>query len=381
MVHLVGPLASARRSKQRAYSRTTKVLASNQERHRHHALELDRLVLSCFRPAGAAFVGVVLATPICRAQCTFAIAAARFRDVSFAEQCGLPVPRCGAPIQTLVLDILFHVFRLPPPKVGSDPFSRDTTPEANSAAAAAASTSGSTMELPSRTLLQRHNLLDNYLAALLIAFIDSNLFEVLIELNQRMRNEEHDDSDEIKAMKKGVALKATVLIGELLHLSNTLLPTSHCARLQVRHACDKQQSRAYRACVTHSPTRVDSADPGAARHRILARSSPALSLRNHGHQSPQLLAHQGHVWIGRRSRNQQHHRCQQVASLEGNRPPPRSHRGGQDEDGLEDGGARAGCQDSREQRTLARALATLASHHPNRLASASISSGAAVQGL
>jgi rapamycin-insensitive companion of mTOR len=136
-------------------------------------------------------------------------------------------------LQMFVLDTLFHVFRLPVPKLGTDPFSRDTTPEANSAAAAAASGSGSTMELPSRTLLQRHNLLDNYLAALLIAFIDANLFAVLIELNQRMRNEEPDDSDEIKSLKKGVALRATVLIGELLHLSNTLLPTSHCAKLQV----------------------------------------------------------------------------------------------------------------------------------------------------
>lgn len=115
-------------------------------------------------------------------------------------------------------------------------------PHVGAPAAAAASTTGSTMELPSRTLLQRHNLLDNYLAALLIAFIDANLFAVLIELIQRMRNEEPDDSEEIKQLKKAVALRATVLIGELLHLSNTLLPTSHCARLQVRIERVRQRS-------------------------------------------------------------------------------------------------------------------------------------------
>jgi hypothetical protein len=33
---------------------------------------------------------------------------------------------------------------------------------------------------------------------------------------------------------KNIVLRATVLIGELLHLANTLLPPSQCANLQVR---------------------------------------------------------------------------------------------------------------------------------------------------
>ena len=47
-----------------------------------------------------------------------------------------------------------------------------------------------------------------------------------------MKTEEEDDSERTKHFKKQIAMKTTILIGELLHFSNMLLPTSLCARLQ-----------------------------------------------------------------------------------------------------------------------------------------------------
>eukprot|EP01094_Clydonella_sp_ATCC50884_P020972 TRINITY_DN4492_c0_g1_i1.p1 TRINITY_DN4492_c0_g1~~TRINITY_DN4492_c0_g1_i1.p1 ORF type:complete len:1201 (+),score=424.78 TRINITY_DN4492_c0_g1_i1:147-3605(+) len=137
-------------------------------------------------------------------------------------------------LNDIVLETIFMIFRIAIPKTGADPFGRQSS-------SAKSQQSLSFQDSPSLTLFFRHNLLDNFLALLLIAFMKADLFETLIDLNTRMKQENEDDSETTKRFKKRMALKSTILIGELLHFSNMLLPTSHCARLQtlpslVRHA-------------------------------------------------------------------------------------------------------------------------------------------------
>ncbi|XP_026090678.1 rapamycin-insensitive companion of mTOR-like isoform X3 [Carassius auratus] len=63
----------------------------------------------------------------------------------------------------------------------------------------------------------RPDLMDNYLALLLCAFIHSGLLESLVEV--------------ITSSDDGVSVCATILIGELLHMANTILPYSHSHHL------------------------------------------------------------------------------------------------------------------------------------------------------
>jgi len=58
------------------------------------------------------------------------------------------------------------------------------------------------------------------------------MIELLGRMHSGMREAEMTN-DQLSKMKM-ISQKTTVLIGELLHLSNTLLPPSQCARLQVR---------------------------------------------------------------------------------------------------------------------------------------------------
>jgi len=66
---------------------------------------------------------------------------------------------------------------------------------------------------------------------LLLAFMDCGLIEGLIQLSSNLPRDSLSDAE--KERSRIVAQKATVLLGELLHLSNTLLPPSQCARIQV----------------------------------------------------------------------------------------------------------------------------------------------------
>lgn len=84
------------------------------------------------------------------------------------------------------------------------------------------------LDLPSRTRGERHNLLNNYISALLMAFIDAGLIEGLIELGSRRRSGQDDSKD-----NGVISTKATLLLGELLYLTNTHLPSGQCARVQV----------------------------------------------------------------------------------------------------------------------------------------------------
>uniref|UniRef100_A0A8C2G6C2 RPTOR independent companion of MTOR, complex 2b n=1 Tax=Cyprinus carpio TaxID=7962 RepID=A0A8C2G6C2_CYPCA len=64
---------------------------------------------------------------------------------------------------------------------------------------------------------RKPDLMDNYLALLLCAFIHSGLLEGLVEV--------------ITSSDDGVSVHATILLGELLHMANTILPHSHSHHL------------------------------------------------------------------------------------------------------------------------------------------------------
>jgi len=67
----------------------------------------------------------------------------------------------------------------------------------------------------------RANLIDNYLSALLMTFISCGLLEVLVELGKTQ-----DKSNRM------LDKKALNLLGEILHLSDILMPASQCANIQ-----------------------------------------------------------------------------------------------------------------------------------------------------
>lgn len=76
---------------------------------------------------------------------------------------------------------------------------------------------------------------------LLLAFMDCGLIEGLIHISSDLpkdanNNTSNDSLNDAKLKKNRIVTqKATVLLGELLHLSNILLPGSQCAKLQVLH--------------------------------------------------------------------------------------------------------------------------------------------------
>eukprot|EP00002_Diphylleia_rotans_P005434 TRINITY_DN1456_c0_g1_i3.p1 TRINITY_DN1456_c0_g1~~TRINITY_DN1456_c0_g1_i3.p1 ORF type:complete len:936 (-),score=158.70 TRINITY_DN1456_c0_g1_i3:822-3629(-) len=72
-------------------------------------------------------------------------------------------------------------------------------------------------DIPPRTR-NRHNLMNNYIAAILIAFVNCGLLESLIELG--------------KGADKQLSSRASNLLGEILYVANNLLPPTHCAKLQ-----------------------------------------------------------------------------------------------------------------------------------------------------
>ncbi|XP_071770397.2 rapamycin-insensitive companion of mTOR-like [Centroberyx gerrardi] len=70
--------------------------------------------------------------------------------------------------------------------------------------------------LPHRSR-SRPDLMDNYLALVLSAFIKSGLLEGLVEV--------------ITSSDDNISIRATILLGELLHMANTILPHSHSHHL------------------------------------------------------------------------------------------------------------------------------------------------------
>ncbi|XP_028312751.1 rapamycin-insensitive companion of mTOR-like isoform X1 [Gouania willdenowi] len=120
-----------------------------------------------------------------------------------------------------LLEVLYEIFRLPVPIVTSD-FTeallsvdparfQDTWRLSDGFIAAEAK-----VVLPHRAR-SRPDLMDNYLAFVLSAFITSGLLEGLVEV--------------VTSTDDQLAVRSTILLGELLHMANTILPHSHSHHL------------------------------------------------------------------------------------------------------------------------------------------------------
>ncbi|XP_036953309.1 rapamycin-insensitive companion of mTOR-like isoform X1 [Acanthopagrus latus] len=120
-----------------------------------------------------------------------------------------------------LLEVLYEIFRLPVPIVTQD-FTeallsvdparfQDSWRLSDGFVAAEAK-----VILPHRAR-SRPDLMDNYLAFVLSAFITSGLLEGLVEV--------------VTSSDDQLAVRATILLGELLHMANTILPHSHSHHL------------------------------------------------------------------------------------------------------------------------------------------------------
>uniref|UniRef100_A0A3Q3LJB1 RPTOR independent companion of MTOR complex 2 n=1 Tax=Mastacembelus armatus TaxID=205130 RepID=A0A3Q3LJB1_9TELE len=120
-----------------------------------------------------------------------------------------------------LLEVLYEIFRLPVPIVTQD-FTeaflsvdparfQDTWRLSDGFVAAEAK-----VILPHRAR-SRPDLMDNYLAFVLSAFISNGLLEGLVEV--------------VTSSDDQLAVRATILLGELLHMANTILPHSHSHHL------------------------------------------------------------------------------------------------------------------------------------------------------
>ncbi|KAK5871195.1 hypothetical protein PBY51_004087 [Eleginops maclovinus] len=120
-----------------------------------------------------------------------------------------------------LLEVLYEIFRLPVPIVTQDFMEallsvdparfQDTWRLSDGFLAAEAK-----VILPHRAR-SRPDLMDNYLAFVLSAFISSGLLEGLVEV--------------VTSSDDQLAVRATILLGELLHMANTILPHSHSHHL------------------------------------------------------------------------------------------------------------------------------------------------------
>uniref|UniRef100_A0A672NEH4 Rapamycin-insensitive companion of mTOR-like n=1 Tax=Sinocyclocheilus grahami TaxID=75366 RepID=A0A672NEH4_SINGR len=120
-----------------------------------------------------------------------------------------------------LLEVMYDIFRLPVPVVTQDFIEallsvdpsrfQDSWRLSDGFVASEAK-----IILPHRAR-SRPDLMDNYLALLLCAFIHSGLLEGLVEV--------------ITSSDDGVSVRATILLGELLHMANTILPHSHSHHL------------------------------------------------------------------------------------------------------------------------------------------------------
>ncbi|XP_026198980.1 rapamycin-insensitive companion of mTOR isoform X2 [Anabas testudineus] len=120
-----------------------------------------------------------------------------------------------------LLEVLYEIFRLPVPIVTEDFMEgllsvdparfQDTWRLSDGFVAAEAK-----VILPHRAR-SRPDLMDNYLAFVLSAFITNGLLEGLVEV--------------VTSSDDQLAVRATILLGELLHMANTILPHSHSHHL------------------------------------------------------------------------------------------------------------------------------------------------------
>ncbi|XP_060747730.1 rapamycin-insensitive companion of mTOR isoform X2 [Tachysurus vachellii] len=128
---------------------------------------------------------------------------------------------CIPNIEKGLLDVLYDIFRLPVPVVTQDFIEalisvdpsrfQDSWRLSDGFVASEAK-----IILPHRAR-SRPDLMDNYLALVLSAFINSGLLEGLVEV--------------VTSSDDNVSVCATILLGELLHMANTILPHSHSHHL------------------------------------------------------------------------------------------------------------------------------------------------------
>ncbi|XP_052454419.1 rapamycin-insensitive companion of mTOR isoform X2 [Carassius gibelio] len=124
-------------------------------------------------------------------------------------------------VRKALLEVMYEIFRLPVPVVTEDfeealhsvdPSKfQDSWRLSDGFVAAEAK-----VILPHRAR-SRPDLMDNYLALLLSAFINSGLLEGLVEV--------------VTSSDGRISVRATILLGELLHMANTILPHSHSHHL------------------------------------------------------------------------------------------------------------------------------------------------------
>uniref|UniRef100_A0A9J8BS19 RPTOR independent companion of MTOR, complex 2 a n=1 Tax=Cyprinus carpio carpio TaxID=630221 RepID=A0A9J8BS19_CYPCA len=124
-------------------------------------------------------------------------------------------------VRKALLEVMYEIFRLPVPLVTGDfeealhsvdPSKfQDSWRLSDGFVAAEAK-----VILPHRAR-SRPDLMDNYLALLLSAFINSGLLEGLVEV--------------VTSSDGQISVRATILLGELLHMANTILPHSHSHHL------------------------------------------------------------------------------------------------------------------------------------------------------
>ena len=140
-------------------------------------------------------------------------------------------------IKEYVLDSLFEILHEKVP-AREDPFSVMTTSKTGGRDLALPSQDGR-IEIPPRFV--RHNLIDNFLAAQIQALIEAGLAGGLVELESQMRKLAAVTGSDSR--ENVIAIKATILLGSVLALSNTLLPSQQCARLQTLEELVKRSLR------------------------------------------------------------------------------------------------------------------------------------------
>lgn len=115
-------------------------------------------------------------------------------------------------VTSIAIDALFELFRIPHPGT-SNPFQRQEVILMDTDQLDQMLTSQNS-DVQMKPI--RHNLTHNYVSILLMCLVDAGLIEALIELGNFTEDR----------------TKVTVLLAELLYLSNTLLPKESCARIQ-----------------------------------------------------------------------------------------------------------------------------------------------------
>uniref|UniRef100_A0A674BMQ6 RPTOR independent companion of MTOR complex 2 n=1 Tax=Salmo trutta TaxID=8032 RepID=A0A674BMQ6_SALTR len=120
-----------------------------------------------------------------------------------------------------LMEVLYEIFRIPLPIVTQD-FTEALLSVDPSRCQDSWRLSDGFVAAEAKVLLphrarSRPDLMDNYLALVLAAFISSCLLEGLVEV--------------VTSSEDQISVRATILLGELLHMANTILPHSHSHHL------------------------------------------------------------------------------------------------------------------------------------------------------